>query len=235
MVLSEVVSLVQERILNDSQAPVFSLKDLRKLSHDRLKFPVASENITGNMNLTRLKQELLGEIPGLLEQRNCKCVVLTIEDAFLKALVECSQNTLKDDGFTLSKAAMTVRRFLFAKYEVFYGNLSKEKQNSSVALPLLNLVSLILDKESRFADISTNAESFVVNLAQLLRLNAVKTKKPLDGFVRYSKTKQPPLPVKVGLTALSKTRNKPLVEKLANEGLSVSYKQVEETESLIAK
>ena len=72
--------------------------------------------------------------------------MLTIKDEFGKTLVQCSQNTLNDDRFILSKAARIMRRFLFEKDEVFHCDLLKEKQKSSVFLPLLNLVSLILVK-----------------------------------------------------------------------------------------
>ena len=69
--------------------------------------------------LQRLKKEFLQEIFKVLEQRNCRCVVLTIEDEFGKALVECPQNTLKDDGFILSNDARIVWTFSFAKDEIF--------------------------------------------------------------------------------------------------------------------
>ena len=109
------------------------------------------------------------------------------------------------------------------------------KRKSFVTLPLLNLVSLILDEKSSFDNLSTNANSIVVNLAHLLWFNAVKIKWRLDGFVEHSKTNEPPLPVKVGIMVHSKTRKKSLVEKLSKEGLSISYKGVEEIESWITK
>lgn len=86
--------------------------------------------------LQRLKKELLQANFKLLEQRNCRCVVLTIKDEFGKALVECPQNTLKDNGFILSNDARIVWAFSFAKDEVFHGVLLKEKQEASVPLPL---------------------------------------------------------------------------------------------------
>lgn len=119
-----------------------------------------------------------------------------------------------------------MRSFLFAKDNIFHCDLSKEKQKSSVPLPLLNLVLLISDGESGFDDLSANAESTTVNLAQLLLFNAAETKWRSDGFVRYSKTNKPPL-------FHLKLRKEFLIGKLANEGLSISYKRVEEIESLI--
>ena len=70
MALSGVVSLVQEKILNDNQNPVFYLKDLGKLNQDRLKYLGVSEDVTGNANVTKLKEDIRPDILGLLEQRN---------------------------------------------------------------------------------------------------------------------------------------------------------------------
>eukprot|EP00794_Sanderia_malayensis_P004251 gene4251-4816_t len=233
--LSEVVNLIQGKILIDKQTPVFYMKDLRQVYEDRLRFLGAPEDIIKNVNVTRLKNDLLREIPGMCEQKNGKYVILTVEEQFGKALIECSQSTLQDDGIILSKAARIVRRFLFASDESFDGDLSRIRQKSSVPLPLLNLVSLIIDGESSFEDMSPFAESIAVNLAQLLRFNAVKTKRRSKGYVRHSRNNEPPLPVKIGLMIHAKTRKKSIVNALADEGLSISNKRVEELENSITK
>lgn len=97
------------------------------MHQDRLKCVGASEEIITNVNVMEeeLKEELLQEIPGFSEQRNGRCVVLTIAEELGKGLVECSQNTLKVDGFILPKATRIVRKFLF---EVFHSDLSKNKR-----------------------------------------------------------------------------------------------------------
>ena len=98
----------------------------------------------------------------------------------------------------------------------------------SVPLPLLNLVSLILDGERALENASTNAETSATNLVELLRFNAVKTKRICDGFLRHSKSNEPPLPVKIGLLVHAKTRKKSLVENLTAERLSISYQRVQD-------
>ena len=79
-----------------------------------------------NVNVTRLKEQLLGEIPGLQEQKTGKLVILTVEEDVGRAIVEFSQNTWHDEGIILSKPARVVRRFLFTKEETFEGDLSKQ-------------------------------------------------------------------------------------------------------------
>ena len=68
---------MQKSILNDNQTPIFYLKDLRELHRDRLKYLDTLDDIIGKVNVRSLKEELLREGPGLLEQIGGKYVVLT--------------------------------------------------------------------------------------------------------------------------------------------------------------
>ena len=124
--LSEVVNVVQEKFLGDHHTLVFFLKDLRRLCQDQLKYLGADEDMIKNVNVTSLKEQLLGEIPGLQEQKTGKLVILTVEEDVGRAIVEFSQNTWHDEGVILSKPARVVRRFLFTKEETFEGDLSKQ-------------------------------------------------------------------------------------------------------------
>jgi hypothetical protein len=92
-----------------------------------------------------------------------------VEGDFGKALLKLSQHSLKDDGMVISKAARIVRKALFEREEIFDGDLSNERQKSSVAGPLLHLMSLILNGESSFEEPTSSAE--VIALLQLVRFN----------------------------------------------------------------
>ena len=135
----------------------------------------------------------------------------------------------------LSKAARTVCRFLFTKEETFEGDLSKQWQKAFVLLLLLNLISLIFNREKTIENASTNAETVATNWTQLLRSNAVKTKRRCDGFLRHFKFNELPLPVEIGLLVHAKTRKKSLVEKLAAEELSISYQRVQGIQKMVTK
>ena len=180
-----------------------------------------------------MKEDLLEQVPGLREQRDGKYVILTVDDEFGRALIQCSQNTMKEDGIIISKAAKIVRRCMFKEDEIFDGNLSSRKQKSSVSVTLLRLVSLIMNGENSEENVSTAVESLTLNMAQLLRFNSVKGKRQCSGSVRHSRINEPPLPVKIGLMIHAKTRKKGLVEALASEGLCISYKRVEEIQNSI--
>ena len=49
------------------------------------------------------------------------------------------------------------------------------------------------------------------------------------------KTNEPPFPVKIGLLVHAKTRKMSIVEKLAEEGLSISYNRVKDIQETITK
>ena len=62
------------------------------------------------------------------------------------------------------------------KDKIFDGNLSSQKQKSSISVTLLHLVSLIMNDENSEENVSTAVESLTLNMAQLLRFNSVKGK-----------------------------------------------------------
>ena len=156
--LSEIASIIEEKVLHDKQTPVFYVKDLKKMYQNRLKTLGASEIMIQNVNVTRMKEDLLEQVPGLREQRDGKYVILTVDDEFGRALIQCSQNTMKEDGIIISKAAKIVRRCMFKEDEIFDGNLSSRKQKSSVSVTLLRLVSLIMNGENSEENVSTAVE-----------------------------------------------------------------------------
>ena len=63
----------------------------------------------------------------------------------------------------------------------------------------------MLDEETATENASANAETVAINLAQLPQFNAVKTKRRCDGFLKHSKSIEPPFPVKTGLLVHAKS------------------------------
>ena len=61
---------------------------------NRLKTLGASEIMIQNVNVTRMKEDLLKQVPGLREQIDGKYVILTVDDEFWRAFIKCSQNTM---------------------------------------------------------------------------------------------------------------------------------------------
>ena len=65
---------------------------------NRLKTLGASEIMIQNVNVTRMKEDLLEQVPGICEQRDGKYVILALDDEFGRALIQCSQNTMKEEN-----------------------------------------------------------------------------------------------------------------------------------------
>ena len=65
-----------------------------------------------------------------------------------------------------------------------------------------------------------------MNLSQLIQFNSLSKKCRSLDKVRHSKTNEPPFPVKIGLLKHSATRKKSLINKLANDDLSINYQPV---------
>ena len=65
------------------------------------------------------------------------------------------------------------------------------------------------------------------NISQLIRYNGVKyQRRDIVTYVRHSSSNELPLPVAVGLMVYMRSRKKSLVNQLAHEDLSISYKRI---------
>jgi len=105
----------------------------------------ASNEQIARVNVTRLKEHLLSEVHGLCEEKEGKCILLTLNGAIGRAVFEASMRSTTDDGIILSQAANIIRTHLFSESQCFDGNLSVLNQKSSVPIHLLHLLGLILE------------------------------------------------------------------------------------------
>ncbi len=234
--LTEIAGMIEDVINSAEKSPVFLLKDLVKMYKDKLLHLGATEDFTKNLHSTRFKEAVLKRVEGLCEKKHGKNVLLTLEEDVGHAVFEASQSSSFDEGIILCKAAKIIRKHLFSKEEVFDGDLTKQRQISSVPKELIHLVSLILEGTSQYDKISGNTQKIAINLSQLLRFNAVKSKRKMgDSHTRHSTTNEPPLPAKIGLLIHAKTRKKSIVDDLAAEGLSVTYKRVQQIQETIGQ
>ena len=152
----------------------------------------------------------------LYEKKKGKDVLLTLEEHVGHVTFEASTTSSFDEGIILSKAAKTIRHHLFSSDQVFDGDLSQQKQIASVPKELIHLVSLILEGTSQHQQVSGNTHAIAVNLSQLIRFNAVKTKRELgDSHFCHPKANEPPLPIKTSLMIHSQMTKKSIVNDLA--------------------
>ena len=208
------------------------MKDLRKKFQSILEKHGATAESINSVNVTRLKEIILAEIPDLFEEKKGKYVILTSRRPLGESIFEASMSP-RTEGGILYSAAKIIRKYMFEHDEFFDGDLSQDRQKQSVPRHLLLLLGLILE-DCNDSTISNAIADISLKLAQLVRFNAVKRKRSGDA-IRHTKNNEPPLPVMVGLSIHSKTREKRLIEDLYSKGLSISYDRVIEIEDNITK
>ena len=72
IISSHVIESVEEKINSsiDNAIPVFMMKNLFHLYQEMPRNLDASEEVINNVNVTRLKKEILKEVPARCDQRN---------------------------------------------------------------------------------------------------------------------------------------------------------------------
>ena len=226
---AEVVNFIEDtiEISSDEEVPVFKLTDLEDMYSKKMLYHGATADEADYVHVTRFKAEILNHLPCLVESKNGKSILLTLDTEMGRALFEACQNTSTDDGIILAKAAGIIRRNLLLKEEVFNGDISREKQAQSVHVSLVNLITLIMEGGSIASKRSEHSVTIATNLSQLIRFNSVRNqRKETVAYICHSKDNEPPLPVLVGLMVHLRTRKKALVNALASEGLCINYSRV---------
>ena len=74
------------------------LKDIRQIYQEHLSILGLRKDIIQNVNVTRLKEDIVEQMSGLCEKKDGKFVVLTDEDEVGKTLISLAQNSSKDEG-----------------------------------------------------------------------------------------------------------------------------------------
>ena len=212
MALSEIVEIIEDILSSTERSPVFVLKDLVKMYKEILLDLGANVEFIRKVHSTILKESIMKHVSCLYEKKKGKDVLVTLEEHVGHAIFEVSKTSSFDEGIILSAAAKIIRHHLFSPDQVFDGDLSQQRQTASVSRKLIHLVSLILEGTSQHQQVSENTHAIAVNLSQLIRFNAVKTKRKLgDSHFRHSKANEPILPIKTDLMIHSQRRKKSIV------------------------
>ena len=223
-----------EYIENSVQANklLFKLSELHSLYISRLE----SLGVYKTVNKTRLKNSLLDQFPDAQEQTDGKNLVII----FTKALQGMVKDAIKkrdfsEDATILAKASAIVRRdILKNKGFNFSGNFTAGCQEMSTPASLKSLIYMILsglDIENTEAQDSQPC----LTVCQTIIFNGKERRgRSKTGQTRHTKSREPPLPLYIGLTIHATTRSKALIMKLYELGLSVSYQRIMEIEESLA-
>ena len=146
------------------------------------------------------------------------------------------QSDYKSEALQISRIASDIHREMFAhEHFKFSGSFPQNCQSLSVACDLKLLIVMILDGTSSNSSVNSQA---CLSIAQLIVYNSSKKKSKNSASdcknVRNTLSREPPLPLYVGLKIHSLTRSRKLVEQLHNLGIAASYTRVKNVESNIA-
>ena len=155
-----------------------------------------------------------------------------------RALFEACRSSDEEEGMTLVRAASIIRRTLLINDEVFDGDLSEEHQRKSVPSSLVQLINLILERGGGGATWNKKNQtisSVHTNITQVIGFNSVRHCRceGIDDH-RHSTKNEPPLSVAIAIMIHSRTRKKSIVDKLAHDGLCVSYARVRNIQQAIS-
>ena len=181
-----------------------------------------------------MSDEIIASIPGLTKTKHegTNLVSLIIDTAFGKAIFDECYTSVQDTQYHIYRITQTIRKEMFNSRGVFDGDVSIKRQQESVPSLLIQLLSVILEGEKADIDSSPGLEKIVTNGAQIIRYHAVKKRRAVKTF-RASCA--PPLLIATGLRAYSDNKSKKLVDDLASEGLSISYKRVKSIRKAITQ
>ncbi|KAL5005325.1 hypothetical protein ScPMuIL_018781 [Solemya velum] len=225
--LAELLTYIDEARTDEDVAPIFKLADLVKLYSSRLE--QLGVDTQSRIHSTKLKERILNQFPDLKAYKEGRDVLLAFDKDFGPALKKACQNDdCDDDAICLARAANIVRRDMVDMQMNFNGSFSSDCQVKSVPQSLVALVSMIQDGSNIRSQSGNVVTQTTLSIAQLLLFNRSKRRRTGSKAVYHNKTKEPSLPIYLGLTVHARTRKRELIETLFDLGLSVSYDRVME-------
>lgn len=218
---------------SESGSHLFKLTDLTSLYVQRLE----NLGINKTINKTRLKNALLEHFKGSLqEQTDGRHTVLVFREGISDLLKDAlKRRDFSEDAEILAKAARIVRKDMFLNEGFnFRGCFPMNCQSKNLTSSLRSLVSMIINGLD-IKDHSIPETQACLTICETIIFNSKKRAcKTKTGQTRHSASREPPLPLYVGLSVHSSTRSKTLIEKLYSLGVSVSYDRVMEIEDALA-
>ena len=220
LVFSELLAYITEAKLNSEEPIVFRLAELRDLYKQRLKqLGIKAPNV----NPSRLKDQILEELPELEAHKKGRDVLLAFQEDVGLVL---SESSAYSDAIILSKASKIVRRDML-NHKIFSdGTYNMDSTEDLVPPSLLGFVGMVEHGADIKSQLRFGASKTDLAMAQLLQYICYAGFKEGAPTHRHSKDRETPFPIYIGLSVFAKTRMKKLIEMLHANGLSISYDHV---------
>ena len=224
--LAELVSYIEEFGTSSAELPTFKLADLANMYKSCLQR--LGCDTTARVNISRLKERLVFQIPGLQCYNKGRDVYLAFRDDVGFALHKAHEQDCDEEAMHLAKTAAIVRKDMLTSKYSFSGSFGSDCQAKSVPASVLSLVKMILyGPNIEEQEYSSGKEQAALTIAQLLQFNIrARCRDEEVKRERRSKCRETPLPIYIGISVHAKTRSRDLVEALHNFGISISYDRV---------
>ena len=218
---SELVTYLVETSRSSEGPTVFRLADIVNLYTKRLEqLGVEAPAV----NSTRLKEKLLSEVPELEAHKQGKDVLLAFQKDVSFVLSDASD--YYSEAIILGKAANILRRHMLNHKSKFCGTYHEGCIQQAIPPTLLQFVAMLEHRTDIKSQLRFGASKTDVAIAQLLQYNSHAKYKEGAPTHRHSKDRETPFPVYIGLSVYTQTRQRTLVEKLNEHGISISYDRV---------
>ena len=219
---SELVTYITETkaASENSDPPIFRLGDLCMLYRQRLEQLGIK---TPDIHATRLKEQLLLHIPQLQAQHQGRDVLLAFEKDVGSILVQASKY---GEAIHLAKAAGIIRRDMLQHKSKWNDTFQNGCPEDAVPPSLLQFVCMIEHGADIKSQLQLGASKSDIAMAQLLQYNCFAKYKVGSQVHRHSKDRETPFAVYIGMSVFAATRKKTLIDKLHENGLSISYDRV---------
>ena len=163
VVVREVVEHIRESISSsENVTPVYKLRDLQTLSSRRLAEYNASKESIDRIHRTRLKEDILKELPDVSETRHGKDVLLTPSKDVGAAIFDACTFISQNDG------AGIIRKQLFSDHLQSDDFLENFEENTTVPPSLLCLISMILGHSTLENEVHGKTNKAAVAISQLI-------------------------------------------------------------------
>ena len=209
----------------DTENPgsTFSARELNSMYVDQLK----AKGIKESINTTRFTKRLVENIPELYVETVDNKTQLVFKK-IVKELVTDYVKSPDDFFLALRRVVSPLRKEIGKLSNKFNGSFSNFSQFSSVPLPLLHLISMLING---FCPTDNNFTQESLSIAQIIMWNFRKSgNKKADGQLvkrcYHEKTRETPMMIYIGLKIYSTSRSRNLIDMLFNLGLCISYDRV---------
>lgn len=224
-VFVEMISYIEANVEDGEY--IFPLVDLHKMCVARF----AALGYEKQVNKTRLKNKLLNHYKDQCQEQSVgKQTVLVFNEGLQKLIKEeLKSRDFEKDALSMVHIAKLIRQEISkTKFCTFSGSFTTDCQDDSVPNSLKVLISMLLYGSNIKDQTATNSQE-CLTICQLIRFNCKDQPKVAEN-PRHHRSKEPPLPLYVGLSVHTQTRSKKMLTHLHKLGISVSYERVLEVE-----